>query len=380
MQKLKIFPLLALFTFLAACVQTQELETLGIINTRGVDLYEEESSDEMLETTLIVFQFDIQHSAMTNTIIEKGKTIKGARKRANYHISYNLVPGQISVELFGRELAERGLYSYLNGLIRDARDNDTAYFAITDSTAKEVLTAGQENVAINIGQYLQNLIEKEMDEGRLPETSVTRFGHMQTEIGIDPVLPIIDLVNNKPTLTGLAVFQEDKYVDRISMKDALLVNLMKKTLKDTLIEITLPAKPFAPYIQFDPKDDVEEISLMLTILKGKSKISLTDKENLQYETDINLRLNVNEISRFITINEKSFKLLEKEIEKKLKKDYETLLKKLQEINSDVIGYGKYYAATLREKDLTNEEWREKFPEISVKYNVKVKIENYGTIM
>ena len=71
-------------------------------------------------------------------------------------------------------------------------------------------------------------------------------------------------------------------------------------------------------------------------------------------------------------------LLEKKVEKKIKAEFEKLLNKLQKLESDAFGYGRYYKASLKGKDTTREEWREKFPEIDVKFNVNAEIMRHGT--
>src|SRR5699024_6848242 len=71
------------------------------------------------------------------------------------------------------------------------------------------------------------------------------------------------------------------------------------------------------------------------------------------------------------------KRLEHEFGKKIKQWYESLLKDLQDMNSDPLGYGDIYRQNIREKKVTDKEWRELYPDIKVNYNIKVNITGHG---
>src|SRR5699024_10335619 len=110
--------------------------------------------------------------------------------------------------------------------------------------------------------------------------------------------------------------------------------------------------------------------------KNKSNTKLIDKENLKFETNIKLNVNLIESSVYESLNMEDVhivKKLEDEIEKKLEKRYDDMLKYLQEVNSDVLSYGAVY----REHKLKKLEWRKLFPNIDVKYNIDVNLIQSG---
>ena len=71
--------------------------------------------------------------------------------------------------------------------------------------------------------------------------------------------------------------------------------------------------------------------------------------------------------------------MEKEVKKEMEERFEKLLTKLQKLEADPFGYGRYYKSSRKGKSLTNKEWREKFPTIQVKFNVDVEIIQHGAI-
>src|SRR5699024_5921891 len=72
--------ILLLSILLTGCREAEEIEKLGLINARGVDTGE----DNLLETTLVVFQFSAQSEDNTKIIPGRGKTIKGAMEDAEH--------------------------------------------------------------------------------------------------------------------------------------------------------------------------------------------------------------------------------------------------------------------------------------------------------
>src|SRR5690625_4234882 len=128
----------------------------------------------------------------------------------------------------------------------------------------------------------------------------------------------------------------------------------------------------------EERKDVNDVDLTVIIKKGNSKTKLIDQENLVFQTETDLELRLVEQNAGIVLKDNHvIKLLEKEVEKKIKAEFEKLLKKLQKLESDAFGYGRYYKASLKGKDITREEWREKFPEIDVKFNVNADIIRHG---
>ena len=156
---------------------------------------------------------------------------------------------------------------------------------------------------------------------------------------------------------------------------------MDRTVKEQLMSLSLPLEPFKDHLEERegrPRD--KDVNLAFMISKGKSKTTMLDQEGLTFQTDTTMELRLVEQSAGIILKEtKVIELLEKEVEKKVESQFKKLLTKLQDLESDPFGYGLYYKSSEQGQDLTNEEWREKFPTIDVKFNVNVDIINHGVI-
>lgn len=374
----KLFFLCITLCLLTSCVDSTQLEKLGIIHTRGVDISEEKPGE--LETTLIIFQFNAQTDMVSKTLSGTGHTIKEAREQANNKSSYALTPGQIRLELYGKEIAEKGIINYLNTLTRDARVSDTMLLAVSDTTAKEILEVGQSDTSMDIGQFLHGLIRQEGLEDSIPEVALHDFTHIYFDVGQDPFLPVLTMDDDSPQLTALGIFRGDKYVGDITLDEALLLNMTQKHVGFAPIELEIPRAPLEKYIEDREPIDPDSENMHIRIgVKGKTTSEITDAEQLHFRSHVDVDIDLHEASeQLIVKNEKVAKAIEKELGKAIKKKYEALFKKVQEFNADPIGYGKLYKIKSNNK-LTTEEWREKFPEVTVDFQVDVNLIHFGTI-
>lgn len=368
----------AILCMLTSCVESTQLEKLGIIHTRGVDISEEKPNE--LETTLIIFQFNAQTSMISKTLTGSGHTIKEAREQANNKSSYSLTPGQIRLELYGKEIAEKGILNYLKTLTRDARVSDTMLLAVSKTTAKEMLQVGQSDTNMDIGQFLHGMIRQEHMEDSIPEVALHDFTHTYFDVGKDPFLPVISLQENIPQISALGIFQGDKYVGDITLEEALLLNMTQNHVNFAPIELKIPRAPFKEYLDGEEVVDPDSEDMFVRIgIKGGTNSEITDVEQLRYRSNVNIDIDLHEVSEQLVVeDDKVASILEKELEKAIKKKYETLLKKLLELNADPVGYGKLYKVK-HDNNLTTEEWREKFPDITVDFQVDVNLIHFGTL-
>lgn len=363
--------------FLTSCIVNEEVEKLGLINTRGIDLIDE----DVLDIHLVTFRFSNQIDNFVTVLNGRGDTVKGATDNAEQVSLFKLAPGKMKLTLYGKDLAEQGLLRVLDTEVRDARIPDLMYLSVSRTTAKELLTLNDSDFTTDVGQLLYGLIENHSTDHNIPRKTLQDFLRIYYDIGQDNALPLFEIDNGKPRLDAVGVFDDDKLVGEITINDAVLVNLMSRTVKERIIELSLPIDPFNEFItEHNSLEKNDRINLAFLITNGKSKTKLTSLDELTFQTNTKIELRLLEQSAGMLLEDyDSIKLMEKEIKKELEKNLHSLLKQLQEFNSDIFGYGKYYKKTKKGKDLTREEWREKFPEIDVTFNIDVDIIRHGVI-
>jgi len=378
MKKINILILLIILSLLlTGCPEKRQLEKLGIINARGIDI----TDDNKIKANFVLFQFEEQSQDITKIVSGVGNTTTGAVNDANYETNYLLELGKIQLDLYGLEAAKNGIASYLEMLNRNQNTPDTTYLAVSKTTAEEVIKVQEQDIAMNIGQYLHDVIEESSTGSKhFPKMTLQKFMRFYKDVGRDPILPIFEILDGIPKITAIGIFQNDKYVGHVPIFYRELFNINFGRVKEEWVDISIPSEPFKQDLKHHNLNDDENIHANLSILKNKSKIKLENKNLLEFTHTIKLETNLHDLSVHENLNLEDRniqKRLEHEFGKKIKQWYESLLKDLQDMNSDPLGYGDIYRQNIREKKITDKEWRELYPDIKVNYNIEVNITDHG---
>ncbi|WP_226038250.1 Ger(x)C family spore germination protein [Aquibacillus saliphilus] len=367
-----VLPILCMATLLIGCVDTKQIEQLGIITSYGADLLE----DDLINNTLLYTQFDPDIKEPIQLVESKSNSYEGAVDAANLKTNYKLVTGQLRLKVFGKELAKQGIVRLLTTHYRDAEEPSRLYVVVSDTTAKDVLTI---NTSFNLSKFLYNLIDNNRKLEILPKSDFKDFAHKYADIGIDPIQPLITIEKKKPIIERLALFQNDVFVGSLTTEETFLFKLVMENFKAVTQEITIPKQPFEEFIKkHEDKRDAENLHVILSELRSGQKITLEDTKNLKYNVDIKIDANLLEISEQVVIeDEKVLNKMEEQISKKINKKLEEMLDKLKELNVDTIGFGRIYNQETKHKELTEQKWRELYPTIDVTFNVDVNILRHG---
>ncbi|QHE51204.1 Ger(x)C family spore germination protein [Pontibacillus sp. HMF3514] len=373
----KLISLLVVCLLLTGCVEKKYIEKLGVITVIGYDVLEE----GLVQGTMVFFQFDPSAQNVSQIITSIAKTSKGIRQDGNLKSSKELVSGQLRLVVFGKKAAESGTARLLDTLNRDASISDLLYLTVAEENAKDILQSNKMEDAADIGNYLKSLIEKNIRKEVLPSSTLHRFMHDYHDVGLDPILPMVGLADGKPVIYHLALFQGDRFVKKVPVKQGFYLKLLESRFRAGHLETTLPEEPFKPYLQSDRNHkNVEGIQIAMDEISSKTKIKLVDPKALKFKVDVNIKTRILEISEDIQIqNPKVLKLMEEELSKNIENKMEELVEVIKEAQVDPVGFGKKYNGASRKKKLTKEEWREKIKDIEVEFNVNAKILRHGII-
>lgn len=286
--------------FLTSCIVNEEVEKLGLINTRGIDLIDE----DVLDIHLVTFRFSNQIDNFVTVLNGRGDTVKGATDNAEQVSLFKLAPGKMKLTLYGKDLAEQGLLRVLDTEVRDARIPDLMYLSVSRTTAKELLTLNDSDFTTDVGQLLYGLIENHSTDHNIPRKTLQDFLRIYYDIGQDNALPLFEIDNGKPRLDAVGVFDDDKLVGEITINDAVLVNLMSRTVKERIIELSLPIDPFNEFItEHNSLEKNDRINLAFLITNGKSKTKLTSLDELTFQTNTKIELRLLEQSAGMLLEE-----------------------------------------------------------------------------
>ncbi|GAB4074512.1 hypothetical protein GCM10028778_20150 [Barrientosiimonas marina] len=359
---------------LGGCAQPQILEENGIMSVYGVDI----TQRDQLSTTSVYYKFGSKGQGSSRLVTGKGKTLAEGQKRMNYKLGFELQSGSIELELFGKKAAKKGLISYMEAAVRDPVASSRRLLAISDTTAEGLITKIDKRPNINVNRVLSKNIEVNNDMNVLPKVTLHSFDHHYYESGRDPVMPIMSYQDKKVKLTALGLFRGDQLAGKIPIDQAFYIKVAHETIHGLHQEVQLPLQPLKQHLQKEPKGDRDHLYTVFNIEKGTSKTKLVDKQNLHFQTQLKFGVNLLELTESINLQKRdAISALETEIEKTMKQQYTQLVTKLQELNVDPIGYGRIYKAQKRSGALTESEWRDKFPDITVDVDVDVTLLDQG---
>ncbi|MYL58945.1 Ger(x)C family spore germination protein [Virgibacillus halodenitrificans] len=365
--------LLVSTTILTSCLKTYQLEKMGIINARGIDL----TDNGDIKATLILFQFEAEATDITKLVKGTASTTKGAIDNANMETNFTLDSGKVQFEMYGMEAAEKGIMPYLDTLARDPNTPDTMFLAVSKTTAEDVFSVQQSGISMNIGQYLYGVIESSATDDLFPQVTLVKFLGNYNDVGIDPILPIFDIVEGVPKITSIAAFKNDKLAGELPLKYQDYFNFLVGRIRGGWVEVSIPSKPFEKYLKDKSVSD-DEINTTLNVFSTKPDIKVTNMAEKKFNVNLEVEAGLMEISQRLDVGELHvLKKLEKEMEKVFLSNLEDILLKTKELGIDPIGFGSIYRMKVRDKPLTDKQWREIYPEIEVDFNVNVKILQHG---
>lgn len=366
---------LCLVILCTGCIPKSYIEELGIITSVGYDSI----GEDKMEGTMVLFQFDPTSSTTSQVITTQAKTSKGIRYEANRLTSHRLVSGQVRLEVFQDKLAENGLEKYLDTLSRDAKISDMGYLAVSDIPTKELMSSLQSEDAPNIGIYLQNIIKKSVNSNTIPEAIMTVFVRDIQDFGIDPVLPLFSLKEDKPYIKGLGLFREDKYVGPLNEEDISILMLLKQRSKNTEFQLDIDSESLKDYYK-KASGSVNKGTLHVSLndLSNKTKIHSKGNDFTNQVVKIKIEGRLLEITKEIDLKRPdAIKEIEKQIEKQLETRLQQLLEKLKEMSVDPVGFGKNYNEQHRNHQLTTKEWRSQIPNLNVEFDIQMNLLRYG---
>ena len=343
------------------------LEKLGVISGVGYDMAED---GNMLGTALLP-NFIQTGQEQVDVLTAKGRTSKEFRFNLSRQTERKLVSGQIRTVLYGEELAKQGILPLSDTLFRDAEIGSQIHLAVVKGRAVDVYQHRfPDKPSTDI--YLYQMLRKEMEQNVIPNSNLHVFLHDFYDTGKDPVLPYLRLGQEDVIVDGLAVFNADKMVGRLSAQEARLLAYLKGTLSIGELDAELPEKT--------SHADHAHVVLMYLTLKHDFEVSQVNKKpNFQIHVEVKGAVTEYTGSQDLE-KEGSIALMERFLASKMKKEMNAMLHKLQkEFHADPMGFGEMYRAHGFVKNLSMEEWRKLYQQAEIGVDVKIQILQTGMI-
>jgi spore germination protein len=362
------------FILLTSCgvgVETKQLERLGLITAVGFDLKKENE----ITGTVAVSKFDPMAKVMTNLITADANTLQTLRAEENLATDQRLEMGQLRCVIYSKELAEKGIIQLVNALNRDPAVGNMVYLTIAEKDAFSIINMDEKKIKVNIGTYLYNLIRQNVERELLISPTLHEFNHQFFDYGQDPVLPIIKVAKDKVAISGVALFNDDKMVARLSNDKLFYLKLLTDKYRTGSKELEFNRDEFSNIINVQGGQSYGEIynKLFISIdnLRSNTKIDLVDKKNLVFDIQVKMDSRLLETTNYLDLGQPAnMKFIEKKINKEMESQIKKLLVFFQKKQVDPVGIGNEYMAHVRGKPISQEDWKKLYK--NAKFDVQVK--------
>ncbi|MFC3884876.1 Ger(x)C family spore germination protein [Bacillus songklensis] len=351
--------LLFIVIVLAGCTPSASIENIQLVQTLGVDEAGENKVRATAATTIFT-QGQQGASSKTETFTSVSHIMKDVQRILQGQSPKPIRLGKMKVVLFDEELARRGLFPFVDALGRDPRIGRLLYLLIVEEDTKKLLE-GNYPSSSNVSEYLLEMMEHNMKQN-VPHFNIHDFFYTYDGKGMDPFLPLIKKNKDKIEITGLALFDDDKYVDSISFRDSFVFKMLLENFQNGLYEV----------------EAGEDGYLEIETIKSKVKYEI---KNGNDHPRISIYVKMQGfIEDEIGVNLKGNRNLQ-EIEKKTAKDLEkkslNMIRKFQEKGIDPLRFGSRVKYVTR--NWSEEKWEGQYPSTDFRVNVDVKIIQKGIL-
>lgn len=328
----KIIFILLIPLFLGGCYDYQELNDLAIISGIAID-YEDD-----YEVTFEVLESQKESNEKASYVKATGKTISEAFAKASLKIHKEVYFAHVKVILFSEEIAKNYMQDVTDYILREPNIRNIFYpLIVLDGKASLILENKNEASPVT-----SVALEKALTNNRsTPKIAINMDFETMMNNFVDPkkdaYLNTIKKDETTFALSGMALFKGYQMVGQLNEQETSLFNLLKNTSDNTFIKMACPFKEDKTitidlYHNRDTDIKVKEDNIVInSSLKGSV---IEDNCEIDFRTS------------------SSYEELSNTFSDEIKKEINHLIKKIQNLQSDVLEFQNIYYQKER-KELTN---------------------------
>lgn len=268
--------------------------------------------------------------------------------------------------VYSHDIAEKGIQDYLDLFVRDHEFRASTWIAVAREDAAGIFEATADLETIPAVQIDKMMGSQEYTSETYPIQLLDFLKRLKSDTTA-PVAPLISTSGEEDEtiqLSGTGVFDEDKLIGELNETETRGLMWVDGNVKSGIIVVDCPTG----------KGKVE-----LEIFQAKSKVTPVLKDG-----HLSIKVKIEEKGNLgaQTCDEdlaptKKLETLAKSQDKAIKAEIEAALKKAQELDADIFGFGDavYRKYPKQWKEL-KDQWSEIFPTLEVE--IEVQSEIYGT--
>lgn len=356
---------LSALILLSGCGDQRILERTGFIQSTSYDLLPDGKIKYALSVP--ISNPDVKKTNARLFLITETTGGKKARIELAKQTNLLLVSGQLRTTLFGMSVAKKGMWHYMDTLLRDPTIAEQTKIIIVTGDAGSLLSKDYPGNP-RTGKYIDRLIDKEAQGQTIPKTTIYSFSRDYYDDGVDPIAPMLKDVGSRIAVDGIALFQDDRYKGKINPEDSLIFFFLKTNFKQGEISLDLPDQP------------KPNTTIMLSSMNSSRKVNV----ELEKSGLITVNIRVKALASVLEYNggqELSDNSVKQQIERKISEIVteraERIIQMLQEKRTDSLGIGIYVRNSMTHQNWKKTNWREAYPNVKINCDIKLKIKEQG---
>lgn len=318
-----------------------------------------------------VSEYDVAASAYTFTkkneissvVLEGiGNNIPDTRSTRQTTSSKQFLLGLQKVFILSEAVATYGINPIIDIMFSNQQMNDSTWMVVCKDKALDMLKFKVEDAATS-SDHIDGMIESSTEQNFMHNDYkvIDTFVRIDSE-GRGLVLPYLEILNNKITLSGMVAFKKDKMVAKIPMAEAKYMNCLRESGVKGILTL-----------QQDSQHLISTYGVM------KKKVNC-EKVSGIYKFNIDLEFQGQVVSNTMypdfMINTKTVEKYSHELEEETEKRCNEFIDKMQnQYKVDCLELGREAAATFGRNPKTD--WDSIVCNAEIIVNVKVKVDNLG---
>ncbi|WMJ80747.1 Ger(x)C family spore germination protein [Clostridium sp. MB40-C1] len=337
-------------------------EQLTIPSSVGYDLAYKNGTTPEYSIPIAVYNFSGEKP--TPIIIQTGigKTLGQSRQNRQLKLDLKFILGLEKILIFSEETANFGLENIIDILFSNPNVNDTAVSAVCKGKSEDILRLNMKGFS-NPGDYLSDVIKNNREFNFFSDNYklMDIYVRMDAE-GRTLVLPYVEIKDQKPEITGVAIFKKDKLVKKLGIDEARILNMLIENDVRGIISIKTSFKEYIDFYAIAKRDIT------------------CKKENDKYTFYINLSLKGDMISNTLYKNIANNPVLMQKLKDDINKEVTTMcynfINRMQkEYKIDCLSLGSIGAAKVGRH--TGTDWDKVVSEANIIVNVNTQIDRMG---
>lgn len=305
----------------------------------------------------------------------KSLTIRQSREQQDEFAPGVITGRKVQVMLIGKRILEHeDWFRILDVFFRDMKNPLTPRIIAVDGSISEIIYLHPKDQPM-LPLMLRGMVDTKSARSETVKTTLQQLHWQMYEKGVTPYISEIQLDKAKQIrLAGVTLLDhKGKYKTSLNAEETGLLQILNKNAKKS-VSFTLPIpgeKKSGPF---------HTDHLSISVQGMKTKIKTSYKQN-KFRFDINIKMPAGLTERLFPFDvRKNVKELEKMISEHMKKQFENLIKDIQNHQIDPIGLGLYARAhEYSQYKKVEDHWGEALSKADIHVSVKVILGSMGPV-